>query len=358
MAVRSQIHNNQESEISLKELIVKIQEWWFYFLSKWLIILIFSLFGGILGFFYAYTKKTVYTATTNFVLEDEKGGGGGLGSLAGLASMAGVDLVGGGGGIFQGDNLLELYKSRKMIEKTLLTEIDFKGKRELLVNRYIDINHLNEQWKDRPELLKINFNNPVDASNRLRDSLINQFVGDINKNYLVVTKPDKKLSIIKVEVNSKNEFFAKTFNDQIVKNVNDFYVQTKTKKSQDNVRILQHQTDSVRAVMNGSIYTAAIVADATPNLNLTRQVQRLAPIQRSQFSAETNKVILSNLVQNLELSKMTLLKETPLIQVIDQPVFPLEKKKLSKVISFIIFGIVTGFLTVLSLSVARILNSL
>ena len=38
----------------------------------------------------------------------------------------------------------------------------------------------------------------------------------------------------------------KAFNDNIVKNVNDFYIQTKTKIEFQNVQILQHQTDSVR----------------------------------------------------------------------------------------------------------------
>ena len=36
--------------------------------------------------------------------------------------MMGLD-VGGSGGLFQGENILELYKSRSMIAKTLLTEI-------------------------------------------------------------------------------------------------------------------------------------------------------------------------------------------------------------------------------------------
>ncbi|RZL46388.1 MAG: lipopolysaccharide biosynthesis protein [Pedobacter sp.] len=342
----SQQHINTESdEISLKELILKIQQWWGYLLSKWIIILAFGLIGGALGFFYATTKKPIYTATTTFVLEDEKLGGGGLGSLAGLASMAGVD-VGGGGGIFQGDNILELYKSRKMLQQTLLTKINVNGKLQTLVERYIQFNELQKKWAEKPELLKLQFKadslvqgNIYLKPNRLRDSLLTEIVADISKNYLLVAKPDKKLSIIKVDVKSEDELFAKSFNEAIVKNVNDFYLQTKTKKSLQNVQILQRKTDSVRAVMNGAIYTAVAVADATPNLNPTRQVQRVAPAQRAQFSAETNKAILSSLVQNLEMSKVTLMKETPLLEVIDQPIYPIHKERFGR-IKGIISGIV------------------
>ena len=92
-----------------------------------------------MGFWYSTNKKPIYTATTTFVLEDEKGGGGLGGNLSGLASIAGVDLGGSGGGIFQGDNILGFYTSRTMLERTLLTPILLEGKSELLVDRYIQI---------------------------------------------------------------------------------------------------------------------------------------------------------------------------------------------------------------------------
>ncbi|WP_316802144.1 lipopolysaccharide biosynthesis protein [Pedobacter nototheniae] len=361
MATASQQNNSveQSEEITLREVILKIHEWWGYLLSKWLIILIFGLLGGALGFYYAYSKKAFYTATTTFVLEDEKGGGG-FGNLAGLASMAGVDLGGAGGGIFQGDNILQLYKSRTMLEKTLLTPIDINGEKQLLVEKYIDFNELRKKWVKKTELLNLRFS--VDSlegrssflvPNRLRDSILGVIVMDINKNYLLVAKPDKKLSTIQVNVKAPDEFFAKAFNDELVKNVNDFYIQTKTKKSQDNVRILQLQTDSVRAVMNGAIYTAVAVSDATPNLNPTRQVQRVVPTQRAQFSAETNKAVLGALVQNLEMSKMVLLKETPLIQVVDEPIYPLYKEKFSKAKGVVLGGGVSGLIIVMILVLRR-----
>jgi len=361
----SQQHiNNDNDEVSLKELILKIQEWWRYLLSKWMIILAFGLLGGALGFWYASTKKPIYTATTTFVLEDEKLGGGGLGSLAGLASMAGVD-VGTGGSIFQGDNIIELYKSRKMIVKTLLTEVRISDRKQSLIERYIQYNDLRKGWEGETLLKKINFfsdttvdGQPAFKSNRLRDSIMIGIVGDIEKNYLYVSKPDKKLSIVKVEVKSKDEPFAKNFNEAIVKNVNDFYLRTKTKKSLQNVHIMQRKTDSVRAVMNGAIYSAVAVADATPNLNPTRQVQRVAPAQRAQFSAETNKAILSSLVQNLEMSKLALMKETPLLEVIDQPVYPLNISKVSKLKSLIFGGIIFAFLVVIILTIQKFLYDL
>jgi hypothetical protein len=319
----------ESQEITLKLLILRTKEWFNYLLSKWLIM-------------YANSKQPKYSAVTTFVIEEGSSSSGALGALGGLASIAGFDMGGNGGGIFEGDNILQLYKSRNMIEKTLLSEVEFNNKKLLLVDRYIEFNKLREIWAKKQNLKNIKFNNKA-AFTRVQDSVLSSITKDINLNYLKVSKLDKKLSIISTEVIASDEFFAKAFNDQIVKNVNDFYVQTKTKKSLENVSILQQKVDSVRSVLYGAIYTGAVALDATPNLNPTRQIQRVVPIQRSQFASEANSEILKELVKNLELSKIALRKETPLIQVIDEPIYPLDKLQLSKIKGIIVGGILAGF---------------
>jgi hypothetical protein len=341
-------------EISLKNLILSFGDWLSYLLSKWLFICALVLIGGILALGYSFIQRPTYTALTTFVLEDGDKMGGSLGQYSGLASLAGLDIGGGGGsGIFQGDNIIELYKSRSMVQNTLLSTILYNGKAELLINRYIDFKKLRDEWSGEPELEHLKFeNNPNKRLTRLQDSILSKAVEDINKEILFVSKPDKKLSIIKVEVKSKDEFFSKNFNEQIVKRVNDFYVQTKTKKSLKNVSVLQHQTDSVRNVLNGFIYQSVSVADATPNLNLTRMILR-APAQKLQISAEANKAILSELVKNLELAKLSLRRETPLIQVVDAPIYPLYSNKITKTKAIIIGSIAFGMLTILGLLFKR-----
>ena len=350
----------KNEEISLKLLILDIQRYLRYIFSKALIIIVFGILGAALGFFYAKYKVPVFVASTTFVLE-EGNSSMGLGSLGGLASMVGVD-VGGGGGLFQGDNILELYKSRKMVEASLLSNVILEGSKMTLIDRYIDINGLKDKWKEEGNnLINIRFNDQKSREligSRKIDSLLGSVVSTINRDYLRVSKPDKKLSIVKVEVRSKDEFFAKAFNDKIVENVNDFYIQTKTKRSLENITILQQKTDSVRSVMNGDINKSVAISDATPNQNPTRQIQRVAPTQRSQFSAETNKAILGELVKNLELSKISLSKETPLIQVIDRPILPLDKLRPSRSTSAVIGGIIGVILCMIYLGLKKVFSDL
>jgi hypothetical protein len=344
------------NDLSAAELAQRIKQIKSYLLSKWKTILIFTVIGGIGGYYYAFTKQPIYTATTTFVLEAGDNAGG-LGQYAGLASMVGIDVgSGAGGGIFQGDNILELYKSRAIIQKTLMTTYTEKGKNKMLIDRYIDGKGLRIAWAKIPKLSHLSFreSGAGEQDARLQDSVMKEIVNDIKKNSLSVDKLDKKLSIIKVDVKSADEFFAKTFNDQIVKHVNDFYVQTKTKKSLENVAILQKKTDSVRHGMNSAIYYAAAVSDATPNLNPTKQIQRLAPMQRSQFNAETNKAILGELMKNLELSKIALLKDAPLIQVVDQPIYPLDVIKMNKIQQMLLWAVIFAVGTITYLLLAKL----
>lgn len=344
--------NNSErigpDEISIKELVFKLKKPFKYLISKWYILVITGIIGGLIGFLYAKNKKTTYTATTTFVLETGEQGGG-LGQYAGVAAMVGIDLQGGGNGIFQGDNLLELYKSKKMIEAALLQKLS-KESQKTLLDQYLNQEHIRENWiKNSPELLKINYADVTQSNKvlqRKRDSVVTAVVTEIKRNALDVGKLDKKLSLLKIAVRSDDESFAQELNISLVDQVNDFYVQTKTKKSLETVKILQNKVDSVRSVMNGAISSAAITVDQTPNLNPTRQAQRIAPVQRSQFSAETNKAILGQLVQHLEMSKMNLLKDSPLIQIVDEPRLPLENDKIvllkAAVIAFIVGVFIAG----------------
>lgn len=342
-----------KSQSSLPEVLRLFNEWGVYLRSKWLLLFTVSVLAALLGTAYILIRKPVYTASTTFVLENSEGGGG-LSQYLGMASMIGIDLGGSNGGIFKGDNIIELYKSRQMIAKTLLSPLAGDSSR-LLIDRYIDFNHLRQKWADVYKATDLHFlpyekhlasSGPL---TRLRDSLLSKVILKINEKHLSVGKPDKKLDVIKVDVRAKDEVFAAAFNTQLVAHVNAYYIQTKTKKAADHVAILQQKVDSVNRVMRGAINSAAAITDATPNLNITRQAQRVAPVQRAQFTAETNKAVLGELVKNLEIAKVSLSKETPLLEVIDKPVFPLADDQENKfyypiVMAVLAFGFTALFL--------------
>jgi hypothetical protein len=349
------INDVESDEVSVKELVSKLKSSVRYIKSKWIISLVFTIAGALIGIFYPLVIKPTYKAVSTFVLE-ESGHGGALGSLSqfsGLASLAGLDIGGGSDkGLFQGDNILELYKSRLMLTKTLLTPVEINGKKQLLIERYIEFNNLREKWKNKDNIQSINFNGDPKKFDRKQDSIIRDFTKYFNKRILSITKPDKKLSIISVEVDSKDEIFAQIFDQTLVQTVNDFYIQTQTKKTTQSVRVLQHQADSVRSMLNSSIGKVAASTDANPNPNPTI-ISLKVPSQKRQIDVQANSAIYSEIVKNLELSKISLRQETPLIQLIDEPILPLDSNEVGKIIGALI-GIVSGFfLSILYIIIAR-----
>ncbi|SDM87683.1 Chain length determinant protein [Daejeonella rubra] len=340
------LYSDDSSEMSFKEIVFKMVGWVKYLWTKWLIILIVGLIGGGIGFYKAFVFKPVYIAEYSFVLEDEKSGG--LGGAFGLASQFGIDIGGGGGGAFSGDNLLELMRSRSMVQKALLKTVSISGKQQALVDYYIDYKDLREVWKEKAglnEMLKFPLKSDPKTFTRIQDSLLMSVHNDIVQNFLSVAKIDRKLSIIKVEVKSQNENFSKHFAEALVDEVSRFYIETKTLKSSRNVQILQHKVDSVRQRLNSAISGVALSNDMNPNANPSRMILR-APSQQKQIDVQANTAILTQLVTNLEISKLTLSKETPLIQVIDRPTFPLKKERMGKLKSLITGGILGGFFIV------------
>lgn len=337
---------SQNDEISLKEIVLKMRHWFFYFVSKWKIIVLAGLIGGAIAFIYVNRQKPIYTGTLTFALEDESGGG--LSGALGLASSFGFDLSTSAGGAFRGGNLIELMRSRRLVEQTLLDPVWVDRKQISLAEMYIQINELRKNWVGKSEMKELQFMPDADRSKFTlqQDSILGIISHSLITNNLIVAQKDRKVSIINIDVKSENEMFAKLFVETLAKEVSDFYIETRSKKAKMNLAILESQADSIRAELNNAITGVAIANDNTYNLNPALNVRR-TPSSRRQVDVQANSAILTELVKNLEMAKVTLRKETPLIQVIDRPILPLTKEQKSKLRYMVMGGIIAGVLAII-----------
>ncbi len=259
------------------------------------------------------------------------GGGGGLSSALGLASSFGIDLGGGGaGGVFSGANLMALMKSRKIIEKTLLSNVEVNGKPITLVEYYIAFNKMRTGRDNNTSILNVNF--PVNPDRSLfsiqQDSVLKIISKKILERNLQIIQVDKKVSIIGIQVSSIDEKFSKWFCEKIANIISEYYVELKTKKAKLNVAILEKQVDSIKSRLNYS----TVGTWGAERINI-----------------QVASTILGQLSTNLELAKITLRKETPLLQVVDSPNLPLEIEKVSKKYSILIGTFLAQFICILFL---------
>jgi len=337
-------------EISLKELIIKIKEWISFLKSKWKIFFIAGIIGGFIGLVIASIEKPTYKAVLTFAMEDDKvSGGGGLNGALGLASSIGLELGVGGGGAFAASNLAELMKSHLVVEKVLLEPIIINGKTITLAEYYIEINSLRKKWENKPELKNIVF---LPNSDRNKFTIQQNYILEqiykslIDKERLSIMQKDKKVTILSIEVVSKNELFSKFFCESLAKETSDFYVETKSKKARINVNVLQRQTDSIRDALNGAITGVANETDNVYNLNPALNIKGTST-RKKQIDVQANTAILTNLLVQLEMAKITLRKETPLIQLIDSPTLPLTELKNGMFKTIILCTFFALFLTLL-----------
>lgn len=318
--------------LTLPNLIAIIVFWSKKLLKKWILISIISLIGAGIGLAYAWTKKPKYTATLFFMVEEGKTSS--IGAIAGIASQFGINLGGGDDNIFTSNSIVELMKSRKLVEKALLSEGFFNNKKALLINYYIDFNNFRKTWEDE-DLSKLQFTSDKSKFTILHDSIMNMVYLRLMQKETSVSKADKKLSLIKVECTTANEEFSKVFTEQWVKALSEYYVEYKTKSARQSLGSMQNRTDSVRTQLYEAEASLASLKDN--NMRVIKAAGFLTEA-RLQRQTEILNIMYIELTKNLEISKMNLLFQTPLIEILDKPILPLEKQRTPKKI-----GMIAGF---------------
>ena len=342
--------NNYDENISLSFLLDEIKALIFFlFKNKHKIVL----FTSCILFFtisYNYLINPTYYARTTFVLDNNSESS--MGDLSSIASLAGINASSfiDASSLFQIDNIQELYRSDKMIRKALMSKVNESKNNLSLIELLVKSEKSEKKWKNLGvDLNKLNSNK---IFSRLEDSLTKDVINSIKKNYLLVDKPSRKTTILEIGFNHKSEKLAKNFNHNLVKIVNQFYNETKTLKTGSNLKILQRQSDSVKNILDTSIMILAEIDQRIPNPNPITKVS-LVPYQMAMIDVQANSAIYQELLKQLELAKVTHRNKTPLIQIIDEPIYPLENSRW-QLLKTLIYGLCFGFgFSILLLSIRR-----
>jgi uncharacterized protein involved in exopolysaccharide biosynthesis len=330
----SEQSNNQEDP--LKQLILLLKGFYKEALRRWFFISAFVFLSAGIGISAAILLPIEYEAKLTFIIEEPGSGAGALAGYAGVASQFGVDL-GGESSAFSTDNVVELLRSRQLVSEALLST---QGANPL-INRFIDAYELRSEWDEDERLVDLQFG---PERGYLQDSLMAGIYESLIENHLVVERVNIASNILYVSCITSDELFSKEMSERLVDAVTKYYIDVKTQRARKTLDFVQERTDSVANAMSGAELELARWKDSQRSiikaegylteLRLQRQVQIL-------------NAMYGEAIKNLELSKMTLLKETPLLQVIDRPILPLKQIKLSLPKAVLIFGFIGGVLALL-----------
>jgi hypothetical protein len=331
----------EKKTIVLGDVIESIKRFFSYLRSQFKLIALFAVIGLVLPLIYRALQKPAYAASTTFILEEKSANGGGL---AGLASQVGLDLgsLGSGSSLFTGDNILDIIKSRVIIEKVLLTPISGNAGKTL-ADLYLEFSGLGERLP-APVSFAIPAASVVAPAHTVyQDSVLYVMYEQIAKKNVSVDRLNKKGSIFKIVTVSQNQVFSKNFAERLLKETTTYYVNVKTSTAAANVKRLQARGDSLLRVLNAKSYNAASFQILDPNVAFKSMS---VPAEVSSRDKSIVFSIYAEVTKNLEMSRIALVSQTPVIQLLDVPKFPLMDDRKSYVflgIAGLLAGLLVGF---------------
>ncbi|MBK9564373.1 MAG: hypothetical protein IPO37_04060 [Saprospiraceae bacterium] len=334
----------QDDEITLKELIEKLmeflQELW---AKKWWII---ALTIPVMTYFGYKAKKAevTYTAQLTYLLNDGSGSGGALGGILGSFGL-------GKGGKVNLDRIVELSRSRNIIQKVLFTEVPldtFQGKKDLIANHLITLYQLDKQWTNKNKdwtgfqfkstdistfkgddlaALKMLYGKVVGGKNVKNPIFSNGFNEDTGILTITATTVDEELSII--------------FANLVYSELKQYYTESSTKGNQNTFEFVEAKTDSIFALLRSKEFQLSRFNDSyrnltDPNLLTQRRLLEIEILKLKTMYAEATK--------NREIADFSLASGTPDINIIDEPLPPLEPNAMSLLIELIKGGLLGGLL--------------
>lgn len=323
----SEVNNLNTQNRSSDTLLATVKRTLNRLLRLWLVFLIVGIVSGILGIMYASSKKPQYESRATFALDDAEGSG--IGNLLNLASQFGFS-VGGGKSLFAGDNIIEILKSRRLIEDVLLEVDTFNGRPYTLIQYFQE--HTSKDEK-KPE---VSFPAGISRSDFTpdQDSVLYSFYKRFSKNLILADRPNKKLGIYEVKVTTPNEGFSKVFTDKLLDAANVLYTEIRTKKARQTLQILEERAAAMKGSLDKSISDRATVQDV--NVNPAFEKANV-PVIKQQSNIQVYGAAYGELFKNLEIARFQYLNEIPIMQIIDAPEYPLEVKKLGKIKSAVVF---------------------
>ena len=309
------------SIIGVRDLLIK--RW-----RSWLVITILGLFiGGLYGYFHPQKHK----AELLIAVEDDDSNGWQM-----ILQQFGIDVGGNNpGGIFKGESLLKLFATRNQVEKTLLREVEFDDNTKgLLANRvWAGTSHSKKKIFEN-----LSFTKNRDDYNSLEDSAIFLTYKYVIDEVISAQKPEKKLSLIQLSAVHKDKYLAKALTTELIDETSKYYIELLTKKARLNLHVLQKEADSVQMMMQSNMASSASSSDL--NINPNRASLRVDQ-NRSLVDLQISVSLYGEIIKNLKLAEIGLRKQTPIIQIVDVPQFPLPKVGLKIWQWMLVFG--SGF---------------
>ena len=340
---------SENKEIELKEIFSTISELKKELQSNLFNVFLFVISLTVLSLVFSLAQDSRYKAELSFVVEDTQKSAP-LSSMSGLASQFGFDMFSSSNSTFSQANIMDLLKSRGVISKTLIQKSNYTDKSDFFIDSYLKINSINNAWNELQSLKDLNFHDKLTITH---DSIITLVWQKIIEEDISVEIKNDETDIIYLSFTCSDEKFAKFFSESLISEMSRMYISYQTKQSTNTISFLQDRADSVFLELEKAEQEFARVKDI--NQRIIKASGRLKELQLMRNVEVLNTMYLE-LVKNIEVSKLTLLNQTPIIQVIDKPILPLEDTKMSIFLVLLITIFISTTFSIIYIVLRKLVN--
>jgi hypothetical protein len=336
--------NPQEDEISLKEIIEKMLEFWREIWSKKWWVILFSIPFIIYFGYRAKQSEVTYTAQLTYSLND---GGAAGGALSGILGSFGL----GRGGKINLDKIVELSRSRNIQQKVLFQKLEldtFSGKPDYIANHIIVLHELDKKWSNKnKDWTGFRFKNENISGFSAEElqalkMLHGKIVGGKNvKNNIFSNGFNEDTGILTISATTPVEQLSIEFCKLVYEELKQYYLVNSTKGNQTTFEFAEAKSDSIFSAMQSKEFQLARFNDSHRNLTDPSMITRRKIMETELLKLKT---MYAEVTKNRELADFTLSAGTPEISIIDEPMPPLDPNSKSLLIELIKGGLLGGLL--------------
>jgi hypothetical protein len=318
-----------DDEITLKDIILKIQQWWAIVWPQRTKIILPALAIGLMAAMYTkFISKPTYTASYQLFFEED---GGSMSSAMRLASSFGLSM--GGSGATSSITVQEYLTSRDNISRAMMAA----SGQGVMAERY----YAYALYEDREfnEMFYANFG----KNQRYTDSILSEITLELNEGFIAASL-DEEMGTVNFAINGYDEAFVYDLSKALISNTEDAFLDWKKKKGQSAVEAFQGKVDSLEIALDATLRRLGEYQDQ--NNSLISAVDKMEQM-RLTIDMEALKVAYGEYIKGLEMSKADLMNLEPPFKYFDAPTYPLNKDKGSAAKAGVFGSIITGFLLVL-----------
>ena len=338
--------NTLETSISISEILAIAKIYGFEVLKySWLMILVGILLGN-----YMRNRKlespTTYTAYCSFKINEQSS-----------ATQQGISQLFGSVGGNESPkvtlkDLKEMIKTRYIIHKALFSKVTLKhtenGQKDFLINHFLR----QFSYQGVPSENQFYFSSEnINPYNRKENSLIKSIHSNIANNFIEIDVTPTGTANLKAI--SQNEDFSYELANTLFSELDSFYIKNRLEKKENFYKMAVERTNELKS----RLHLAESNYITHMNGNSSEAGGRHETLIKTQFLSSTLKSFTEAYFTSLKSQEAAWItyerqKQSPVFQMIDQPLYPLQKE-IPNPFLHMIFGFIGGFGLIFLLVIGR-----